>query len=128
MSSVSDRVNAILSAMPKDRPVGTWFLVEAVLGAEKAASLGPKKARHLCEVSISNAERLGFIRRLPSRIKSTVPRTGRSGVFARRVDKEIAWVLNDELDICQYTVPGANKAPCPDSGSKGASNVPEEQQ
>ena len=122
MKAVPQSVVRLVSAMPKDRPVGTWFLVEAVLGAAAAEALGPKKARHFCERYISYAERHGYIRRLPSRIRSTVPNHHRSGAFSRRIDKEIAWVLNDEPRSAVIS-PGAEKAPCPDEYAKGAEHV-----
>lgn len=94
MTCPSPKVSRLVLAMPPDSSVGTWFVIEALMGRDRAMSYGRKRARHSCEKAIGSAERCGYIRRLPSRVRSSSPWA--SGRFPRRVPKELAWTLTED--------------------------------
>ena len=88
-----ERLVRALSAIPRGSAAGTWALVEAMLGRERAVSMGHRKARHFCERTLEILERTGLARRLPTKLPSSSPfaRPGR-----RLVRKELAWAITDE--------------------------------
>ena len=59
----------VLRAFPQGEPVTVWGMTEAYLGRDRAESMDRRSATHLAERTIRAAERLGFIRRLPVRVR-----------------------------------------------------------
>ena len=59
----------VLRAFRPGVPVTVWAMTEAYLGRDAAASMDRRSAAHRAERTIRAAERLGFIRRLPVRVR-----------------------------------------------------------
>jgi len=87
---------AVLMAFSMEPGVayGTWHLVCAAIGAGRAAEVGPDRARMLCRRAFRVAERSGLVRRLPTRMASSVP-ASLSKKFEFKIDKELSWCLGE---------------------------------
>lgn len=88
----SARIRAIMASLEPDVPFQTWHMVCAWLGAGRAASLGPKAARHLCARAMEDAQRFGYIRKMPVKAPTSAP----SRRFPRKVYKEAVWVITEK--------------------------------
>ena len=93
-SSMYEKAVLMAFSMEPGVAYGTWHLVCAAIGSARAAEVGPDRARMLCRRAFRVAERFGLVRRLPTRMASSVP-ASLSKKFEFKIDKELSWCLGE---------------------------------